>query len=62
MTDISPKHDDAAQAARLGYSPAADIEHRPRATDTDPKAARRAERQVASMFLLSMLFLSLIHI
>lgn len=56
MTDISPKHDDAAQAARLGYSPAADIEHRPRATDTDPKAARRAERQVASMFLLSMLF------
>ena len=45
--------------ARLGYSPVADIPHRPRATDTDPKAARRAERQVATMFLLSMLFVVL---
>lgn len=40
---------------KLGYSPAADIEHKLRLTDTDPKAARRAERQVASMFVLSIL-------
>lgn len=42
-----------------GYLPAADMEHKPRATDTDPKAARRVERQVVSMFLLSMLFVVL---
>ncbi|MEY4137160.1 MAG: hypothetical protein RL205_1288 [Actinomycetota bacterium] len=41
--------------AKLGYSPVADIEHKPRLTDTDPKAARRAERQVATMFVLSIL-------
>jgi ubiquinol-cytochrome c reductase iron-sulfur subunit len=29
--------------------------HRPRTTDTDPRAAKRAERQVALMFTLSML-------
>ena len=38
-----------------GYLPVAPIEHKPRVTDTDPKAARRAERQVASMFALSMI-------
>jgi len=61
MTDISPKqgHSDVHAAPKLGYSPVADVPHRPRATDTDPKAARRAERQVASMFLLSMLFVVL---
>ena len=63
MTDISPREDHAhghsAAPAKLGYSPVADVPHRPRATDTDPKAARRAERQVASMFLLSMLFVVL---
>lgn len=37
-----------------GYLPVADIPHKPRVTDTDPKAARRAERQVASMFIASM--------
>ena len=42
-----------------GYLPVADIPHKPRVTDTDPKAARRAERQVASMFLLSMLLVVL---
>jgi len=42
-----------------GYLPVADIPHKPRVTDTDPKAARRAERQVASMFALSMLFVVL---
>ena len=33
-----------------------EIPHTLRVTDTDPKAARRAERQVATMFVLSMLF------
>ena len=59
MTDITPHQDQSSghgsTPARLGYSPVADIPHKPRATDTDPKAARRAERQVATMFLLSML-------
>jgi ubiquinol-cytochrome c reductase iron-sulfur subunit len=61
MTDITPKqgHAHAPAPAKLGHSPVADVPHRPRATDTDPKAARRAERQVASMFLLSMLFVVL---
>ncbi|MFM9134168.1 MAG: hypothetical protein ACKOT0_01805 [bacterium] len=36
-----------------GALPAAAIPHRPRRSDFDPKAARRAERQVASLFLLS---------
>jgi ubiquinol-cytochrome c reductase iron-sulfur subunit len=72
MTDITPHQDTASNGgtphgsnghgnapARLGYSPVADIPHKPRATDTDPKAARRAERQVATMFLLSMVFVVL---
>jgi ubiquinol-cytochrome c reductase iron-sulfur subunit len=61
MTDISPKqgHSDVQAQSKLGHSPVADVPHRPRATDTDPKAARRAERQVATMFLLSMLFVVL---
>ena len=42
-----------------GGLPAADIPHRPRRSDIDPKAARRAERQVASLFLLSMLMVIL---
>ncbi|MCX6423856.1 MAG: ubiquinol-cytochrome C reductase, partial [Actinobacteria bacterium] len=62
MTEISkssgPGGDEQAPA-KLGYSPVADIPHRPRVADTDPKAARRAERQVSSMFLLSMLFVVL---
>ena len=62
MTDISTDsgHGPSENApAKLGHSPVADIPHRPRVADTDPKAARRAERQVASMFLLSMLFVVL---
>jgi ubiquinol-cytochrome c reductase iron-sulfur subunit len=61
MTDLTPRqgHSDVPAQAKLGHSPVADVPHRPRATDTDPKAARRAERQVASMFLLSMLFVVL---
>ena len=60
MTDITP-HGEGHEAApaKPGYLPVADVPHKPRATDTDPKAARRAERQVASMFLLSMLFIVL---
>ena len=38
-----------------GALPAADIPHRPRRSDIDPKAARRAERQVAALFVLAML-------
>jgi ubiquinol-cytochrome c reductase iron-sulfur subunit len=59
MTDISPHEEHAAPEARPGYLPVADSPHVLRAADTDPKAARRAERQVASMFLLSMLFVVL---
>jgi ubiquinol-cytochrome c reductase iron-sulfur subunit len=62
MTEIStgPETGSGEHApAKLGYSPVADIPHRPRVADTDPKAARRAERQVSSMFLLSMLFVVL---
>ena len=59
MTDITPRDEHAAAPERLGYSPVADVPHRLRVTDTDPKAARRAERQVASMFVLSMVFVVL---
>lgn len=60
MTDISPNegHHKAVET-KPGYSPVADVPHRLRAADTDPKAAKRAERQIASMFLLSMLFVVL---
>jgi ubiquinol-cytochrome c reductase iron-sulfur subunit len=58
MTDNTPRHGHDQDVA-IGHSPVADIPHRLRATDTDPKAARRAERQVTSMFLLSMLFVVL---
>ena len=56
MTDISPS--EQAHVAP-GHLPDAHIPHKPRATDTDPKMARRAERQVTSMFLLSVLFVVL---
>ena len=52
MTDITPH---GSQPAKLGHSPVADVPHVLRATDTNPKAAKRAERQVASMFLLSII-------
>jgi ubiquinol-cytochrome c reductase iron-sulfur subunit len=42
-----------------GALPPADMDHRPRRSDLDPKAARRAERQIAAMFLLSMLMVVL---
>lgn len=68
MSEITPNsgenHDSgneghSAAPAKLGYSPVAEIPHRLRVTDTDPKAARRAERQVAAMFTLSMVFIML---
>ena len=52
MTDITPH---GSQPAKLGHSPVADVPHVLRAADTNPKAAKRAERQIASMFLLSMI-------
>lgn len=58
MTD-NPHNGGHDQQVALGHSPQADIPHRLRATDTDPKAAKRAERQVTWMFLLSMLFVVL---
>lgn len=58
MTD-NPHNGGHDQQVALGHSPQADIPHRLRETDTDPKAAKRAERQVTWMFLLSMLFVVL---
>lgn len=55
MSDLTPHDSHGNAAERLGYSPVADVPHEMRMTDTDPKAARRAERQVAGMFMLSML-------
>ena len=49
-----PEHNSDG-TVKPGYLPVAPVEHKPRVTDTDPKAARRAERQVASMFALSMI-------
>ena len=61
MSDVSTQHahGHGSEPAKLGYSPVADIPHAPRLTDTDPRAARRAERQVATMFLLSMVMVVL---
>ena len=55
---------DAADLARPLYTgpgglPAADIPHRPRASDVNPKAARRVERQVSALFLLSLVMVVL---
>ena len=47
-TENTPTEHEHSAPAKLGYSPVAEIPHRLRVTDTDPKAARRAERQVAS--------------
>lgn len=45
----------ATREVKPGYHPAADAPHHLRHTDRDPRAAKRAERQVAFMFGLSML-------
>ena len=57
MSDLPTKH--SHEPAKPGYLPVADIEHSPRQTDINPKAAKRAERQVAFMFFLSMVFVVL---
>lgn len=43
------------QEPKPGYHPVADVPHYPRTTDTNPRAAKRAERQVAILFSLSVL-------
>jgi ubiquinol-cytochrome c reductase iron-sulfur subunit len=52
------EHSDSASLAtrevKPGYHPAADAPHHLRQTDRDPRAAKRAERQVAIAFSLSM--------
>lgn len=45
----------ATQEVKPGYHPAADAPHHKRHTDDNPRAQKRAERQVATMFGLSML-------
>ncbi len=54
----SPEHSDSTSLATRetapGYHPAADAPHHLRQTDRDPRAAKRAERQVAIAFGLSM--------
>ena len=49
----------ATKALRPGEHPAADIAHHKRRTDTDPRAEKRAVRQVTTMFLLSVLMVIL---
>jgi ubiquinol-cytochrome c reductase iron-sulfur subunit len=56
MSDLTHHDHDASVEQAPGSLPHADVEHRLRQTDVSPKARRRAERQVTSMFLLSMLF------
>ena len=60
MSEITKAHDghDHADLAP-GELPVAQVEHTLRLTDVDPRAARRAERQVTFMLLLSMLFVVL---
>lgn len=53
MSEILAQSDNPKQTGDV------EIPHTPRLTDTDPKAARRAERQVATMFILSMVFVML---
>ena len=45
----------AHRETKPGYHPPADAPHHLRQTDRDPRAAKRAERQVALMFTGSML-------
>lgn len=55
---VDPK-DLASAPSKIGALPIADIPHKPRQSDINPAAARRAERQVSTMFLLSALFVIL---
>jgi len=58
MTDVNTR-EQSDHGPAGGRLPVADVPHKPRRTDVDPKAARRAERQVAAMFTLSVLFVIL---
>lgn len=58
MTDISPR-EATPSAPEFERNQVADVPHHPRLADTSPKAAKRAERQVVSMFALSALFVVL---
>lgn len=55
MTDLTPHDAHGSEPTKPGYLPVADVPHVLRVADTDPKAAKRVERQVSSMFLLSIL-------
>jgi ubiquinol-cytochrome c reductase iron-sulfur subunit len=55
-TDIEPGHQPATAEVEEPIANPGLPEHLPRPTDVDPDAARRAERQVATMFGLSSLF------
>ncbi len=54
-SDNLPAHTGEDEAAAIAAATAALPAHRPRRTDVDPKAARRAERQVSLFFLGSAL-------
>ncbi|HBJ72743.1 MAG TPA: ubiquinol-cytochrome C reductase [Actinobacteria bacterium] len=55
MTDLTTHGAHGSEPTRPGHLPVADVPHVLRVADTDPKAAKRVERQVSSMFLLSIL-------
>jgi ubiquinol-cytochrome c reductase iron-sulfur subunit len=56
---VAAQPDSGHDVATRGHDPLADPgleEHEPRPTDVDEQAARRAERQIASFFMLSAVF------
>ena len=53
MNEITPAEEHHYDGP--GALPVADVPHKARLTDTDPQAARRAERQVTFMFILAIL-------
>ena len=55
MTDHNDSHGELTPVAAEPIADPGIPPHLPRPTDVDPKAARRAERQVAAMFIASML-------
>jgi quinol---cytochrome c reductase iron-sulfur subunit len=60
MSDITTSGPEAAHGEEPGADfTVAHVPHHPRRTDVDPRAARRAERQVVTLFLASMLFIVL---
>ena len=56
MSETENKANPGTELAAEVPAPPGVPEHAPRRTDTDPRAAKRAERQVAACFLLSALF------